>query len=890
MAAKRYRRLFRLRFTRADAGEVDEEFQFHLTMRTRELEALGYAPERAREIALTQFGDIDDARRFCRAEDEERMRDYRRTLWLDNVRQDVLLAARAMRRQPAFALSTVLTLGIAIALAASAYGIVHAYLVRPLPYPAADRLVFVRPTPTRDPFPNMPSMRALQGVDWRGADSLFADVVAWDLDAFTIAGGDRTESVQGAWVSPGYFSALGMRPAVGRGFTPGEFAPNASVVILSDDLWSRRYNRDPSIIGQAIRLQSLDNPNGAEVATVVGVMGPNAWHVNQFTAVLRPLAPAASRFPPMARLKPGMSIQEAERRLNALVLPQLGKVDPAYRLSIAGVQAEYTYRLRPTLLALMGGALFLLLIAGASVAGAQTARAAARRAEVQVRIALGASRTRITMQLLTESLVIAFAAGVIGATIAGTVLATFGTTVGAQLGASIPGGADRLALGAGPLALVVAAGALVGAAFGLLPALVVTRAAATPESLGGTLGGQKGTARSVASPVLRRGLIVAQVAVTMMLLVGAGLMARTVLTIATTSLGFDDERVVKGDLFLPPTRYADANAQRAGVDRLLAGLATTGGVRSVAASFPDPLRIFTTADIHVIGDVGAAAARADSGPPSVQYLVTPGYFDVLGIPVRAGRTFGPQDDSKAAPVAIVSEEIARNLWGSESAVGRRVRIGGDSVWRTVVGVVGEMRQPVESTPRPELYVPFAQDPIPLLFVLARVAGDPREMGTTLQRSVARVDDGLGLANVRPLSELTDRATNRHRALATVLSLFALLALGLAMLGLYASLAYVVAQRRREIAIRVAVGASAWAIRALVAREGVTLVGTGLVVGIALSLALTRLLASQLYGVTPTDPGTFAGIATVLGASALVAALAPVRQAARVEPAEIMRSE
>jgi putative ABC transport system permease protein len=189
-----------------------------------------------------------------------------------------------------------------------------------------------------------------------------------------------------------------------------------------------------------------------------------------------------------------------------------------------------------------------------------------------------------------------------------------------------------------------------------------------------------------------------------------------------------------------------------------------------------------------------------------------------------------------------------------------------------------------------VYVPFAQDPLPLLFILARVAGDPREMGAALQRSVARVDDGLGLANVRPLSELTDRATSRHRALATVLSLFALLALGLAMLGLYASLAYVVAQRRREIAIRMAVGASAWAIRGLVAREGVALVAGGLVVGVALSLALTRLLASQLYGVTPTDPGTFGGIATVLGTSALLAALAPLRQAARVEPAEIMRSE
>jgi len=881
---KRYRPSFRLRFTRADAREVDEEFQFHLTMRTRELERLGHLPDRAREIALMQFGDIDDARRFCRAEDEERMREYRRTLWLDTLRQDVLLAFRTMRRQPAFALSTVLTLAIAIALATSAYGIVHAYLVRPLPYPDPDRLVFVRPAPTRDPFPNMPR---LQDVDWRIADSVFAEVVAWDLDAFTVAGGDRTESVQGAWGSPGYFSALGVRPAIGRGFTPGEFVRGSSVVIISDGLWSRKFSRDPSILGRSIRLQSLDNPASAEVATVVGIMGPNAWHVNRFTDVLRPLPPGRN-FPPMARLKPGVTIQETERRLNAVVLPQFGKVDPNYRLSLAGVQQEYTWRLRPTLLALIGGALFLLLVAGASVAGAQTARAAARRAEVHVRIALGASRWRIAMQLLTESLLIALIAALIGAGIASTVLGTFGTTVGQQLGAGIPGGADRLALGPGMLVLVVGIGALIGAAFGLLPALVVTRTVGFLDSLGGSLGIQKGSVRSVASPALRRGLFVAQVAFTMMLLVGAGLMARTILTIATTSLGFNDEHVVKGDMFLPPTRYKDQAAQRAGTERLLAGIAATEGVRGVATSFPDPLRIFTGPDVRVRGE--GTLAQTDSGPQAAQYVVTPGYFDVLDIPLRAGRAFGAQDDAPATPVAIVSEGMARALGPGQSVIGRRVKIGSDSIWRTIVGVVGETQHPVESTSLPEIYIPFAQDPIPLLFILTRVTGDPREMTSALQRAVARVDDGLGLANVTPLRELTDRATSRHRALATVLALFALLALGLAMLGLYASLAYVVAQRRREIAIRVAVGASAWAIRGLIAREGVALVGTGLVLGVVLSLALTRLLASQLYGVTPTDPSTFASITALLGASALLAALAPLRQAARVQPAEIMRSE
>jgi hypothetical protein len=305
-------------------------------------------------------------------------------------------------------------------------------------------------------------------------------------------------------------------------------------------------------------------------------------------------------------------------------------------------------------------------------------------------------------------------------------------------------------------------------------------------------------------------------------------------------------------------------------------------------SLPDPLRTFTIPTSPVTAERGAAAA--DSGRPAAEFVVSPAYFDVLGIPLLAGRRFATSDDAAAPPVVIVSQDLARALWPGEPAVGRRVRVGRDTVWRTVAGVVGEIREPVESAPVPELYVSMLQDPQPLFTILARVAGDPADVGPSLQRSVASTDDLLGLTSIGTLRELTDRAMSRHRALASVLSAFALLALGLAMLGLYASLSYVVAQRRREIAIRVAVGANVWAIRSLVLREGVSVVMVGLTLGVALSLALTRLLASQLYGVTPTDPGTFAGIVALLGASALIASLAPIRQATRVHPAEVMRSE
>ena len=552
-----------------------------------------------------------------------------------------------------------------------------------------------------------------------------------------------------------------------------------------------------------------------------------------------------------------------------------------------GAQQGYVERVRPTLIALLGGALFLLLIAGANVAGAQTARSAARRAEMQVRTALGASRARIMFQLLVENMVVAATSGVIGAAVAGITLAAVGAAVGERLGTTIPGGSERLALQPGVLVLMIAFGTLIGAAFGLVPAIMLTRASAGTGSGGSLLGAAKGTARSTTSPLLRRGLIVAQVGFTVMLLVGAGLMGRTILTIALTPLGFSEPGVLKGDLFLPPNRYGNEDAQRAGAQRLLAGAAATPGVRAVATAFPDPLHTFTVSPVHAVSDASAASGAEREAAP---YVVSAGYFELLEIPVREGRGFDGQDVPGSPPAAIVSEGLARALWPGESAIGRRLRTREDSVWRTVIGVVGETRQPAEPHAIGELYLPFDQNPLPILFMLARTTGEPTAAGVELQRAISRVDPGLALANVTPLADLADRVTQRHRALATVLTLFAGLALGLAMLGLYASLAYLVAQRRREIAIRVAVGANLWAVRSLVAREGGVLVAAGLLLGIALSLSLTRLLGSQLYGVTPTDPATFAAIVLLLGAAGVLAAVAPVRQATRVAPVEILRSD
>jgi putative ABC transport system permease protein len=391
---------------------------------------------------------------------------------MENLLWDLRFAARTLRRQPAFAFSTVITLGMAIALAATAYGILYAYLVRSIPYPAAERLVHLRPTPRGGAYVNAPSLAA---VDWRATDSIFEKSVSWNPDRFILRHADRAHVMEGAWASPDFFAALGIQPVLGRGFASREYHGYAPVMMISDALWSRLFARDSAVVGRAMRVQSLESTTDAELLTVVGIMPPPTWHVGRDVDVLRPLQSDPHLMPLMARLKPGMSGAEAERRLNAVVLPQLGAIDPAYGLSLVELRTQYTSRVRPTLILLTAGAGFLLLVAGASVSGAQTARMTARRPEIVLRSTLGASRARIAAQLVVENLLIAVLASIVGAAVAQAVLATFGGAIGQRLGLAVPGGDEQLALGLGMLAAIVTAALLLGAMFGLLPAMIILR-------------------------------------------------------------------------------------------------------------------------------------------------------------------------------------------------------------------------------------------------------------------------------------------------------------------------------------------------------------------------------------------------------------------------------
>jgi putative ABC transport system permease protein len=539
------------------------------------------------------------------------------------------------------------------------------------------------------------------------------------------------------------------------------------------------------------------------------------------------------------------------------------------------------------LVALLGASGFMLLIALSSVAGALLAKTAGRRGELAVRAALGASRARLLRQLLTESTVLAAIAALAGAALAWLLLEAAADSIGGYLGAPVPGGAGRITPGAGLLAAAVAASVAVAFAFALLPAVSSTRLEDRTTLL--RAAGREASG-SAGAGWLRRTLIAAQIALTMVLLVGAGLMARTVIALAAEPLGFRAEGVVKGEMLLPLSVYRDSSARVVGVRRILTSVVATPGVRSAAVASPYPFRPAGPTEVTAEG----RPASDPTTPRAMSYTVSPGYFAVMEIPIVAGRGFVERDDARGLPVAIVSQELARRLWPGGSPIGKRLRIGDgepdESEWRTVVGVARETREPASGQQHPDVYVLYAQQPRPYLSVLARTAGDPRALGPELQRAVGRVDDVLALAEVEPLADIVGRTGTRPRVLAVLLTSFALFSLGLAALALYSSLSYLVAQRTRELAVRVAVGADARAIRRLVLGEGAPTIGAGVVAGLALSLALGRLLASQLYGVTATDLPTFAAITGLVALAALAAVAGPARRATRVDPAVVLRGE
>ena len=871
--------------------EVEEELQLHIELRTEELERAGRSHEEARAQAMRDFGDFQDARRYCTGVDLSASRRRYWRSWWSGLRQDVVYALRLLRRSPAFTAATVLVLGIATGAATAAYGVLHTYFVRPLPFPEPDRLMWVVPAPTLDRSARGPSLDA---VDWTPLDSLFESTARWDLDGFTVSGRERPEAVMGAWVSKGYMDALGVRAALGRTFAADEYGEVGTAAMISHDLWIRHFGGDPGVIGTTVTAHSNDRPEAPAVVTIVGVIPRDFWPIQwRSSDLLRPL-PAEGGMPPLVRLPRNATRMQVQNALDARVRAQLREpVDPAWHMSLVPALARHSASVRPVLTPVLGAALFMLIVACASVAGALIARTTARRGELNVRVALGGGRARLLRQLLTESAVLATVAGAVSIAIAYVLLTVAGPAIERILGTTVPGGVAALRP---TFPVVLRAGAvsvLAGIGVGLAPALAVLR---LNKVAGIALPGRSAAGRRTGRRV-RQLLIAGQVALALILLFGAGLMLRTIERMAGTDLGFRTDGIVAASVLLPQASYADRDARRRMMDRMLVSLEATDGVESAAAVFPLP---FWWPGGFPVAEPGSDP-DAPEAPRANVYTVSPAYFATMDIPVRAGRTFSSIDDNRAPLVAVISEGLARRLAPEGNALGRRIRVrvphlssfaDPDSLPpRTVIGIVGDTRESFEATaaqPLPDVYVPYAQNPRATHAIVLRTSRVEQSLFEPARRAVAALDPGLALSSMEALDDLVAGESLQRRGLGALLGGFAAFALGLAALGLYASLSYVIAERRPELAVRVAVGASHRSVLRLVLAEGAAAVAAGVAVGVAGSLALGRVLASQLYGVGPGDAATLVSGSLVLVVAAAAACVAPALSATRTDPLRALR--
>jgi putative ABC transport system permease protein len=787
-------------------------------------------------------------------------------------------AWRALLRTPGFTLTALLTLAAGIGLATTAAGVANAYLLTALPYPAAERLTSIRYGTPQGEYPG-----GLDALDWRAIDDLVENRVSWDLDMFFLLGGEHAESAPGAWVSPGFAEAFGIRPALGRGFDAEAFAPGgANLALISHRLWRSHFGADPAIVGRSFDAYVSDRPDEAESFTIVGVLPESFWHVNPYTEVLAPLR--APSHPYMARLRPGATRAALAARIESLVRAGATRVPPGWSATVVAAHEAHVGTLRPVLRAATLAAVLVLLVACANVAGLMLLRASRRQREIALRIALGAGRAAVARLLLAEAAILGGSAVILGLLAARGALHALAPALQQQLGRPAPGGLAAFGVDGPGLAFAFAAG--VAAVF--LSTLVPLAAALGPRLQPALQGAGRGLTDAPGGRRFRAGLIVFEIAASLALVAVSGVMLRSTLGLLRSDLGIATDGVLTASLTLRQSRYPDAEARASVLDRITAALGAAPGVRAVGLTTTWPLQ-----------EPQRSALEPDAGgrgavPVSV-HAVTEGYFDAVGLGLADGRGFGRPDALGAPPVAVLGETLARRLWPDGPALGRRItlrppRDGGEAVTRVVIGVAKDVRQSPADAELVDVYVPLRQAPARSAFVLVRSAGAPAAALPALRAALREVDPELGADRARPLQQILDEATARPRVLTSLLLGFALVAGALSLVGIHGLIAYAVGQREREIAVRLALGAPpARVVRLFVGQAARLLVG-GLAAGLAAALVAGRLVESQLVGVSARDPLTLAAAAAAFGGSGLLAAWWPARRAAAVDPCSALRSE
>jgi predicted permease len=817
---------------------------------------------------------------------------------LADIRRDVQFALRGLARTPVVTAVVVLTLTLGLGATAAILSVVDAVLLGALPYEEPGRLYVVETTHEGEGGVESWPTSWLDFQDWRQRQKSFSGIAAYSSPrSFHTRAGGEMQRITGELVTDGYFETLGLQPIAGRLFTAEEARPpGRRVVLLSRDLWRSRFGSDPNTVGRILQLND-------EPYEIIGVLPAGFRGLTDEAEAWVPAGLARSLMGPpfldlrkmrwlnaVGRLAPGAAPERATSDLAALTAG-LRRENPddneGIGARITPLSEAFFGELRPTLLALLGGAVFVLLIACANIAGLLLARMSARGREIAVRSALGAQRGRLVRQLLTESLLLSILGGALGLLAAHWSVRPLLAASGIALASFVDVG-----LGLRVVALVVALTLLCGIGFGLVPALLLSR----PRHLdvlkeqGRSASAGKGKQR------FQSGLVVAEIALALVLLIGAGLMVRGFRQLLGTSLGVKTDNVITLRLDLSGPRWTEDPPVFTLARHILERVRTVPGVASAALCGPDvpsdgaPLSFFTVEDAR---NAGLVTLQVHS--------VSPGYFQTLAVPVLEGRALSFQDDDKAPPAIVISRALARRYWPDGQAVGRRMKVGDDSSpfpWFTIVGVVGEVRHQgltSDAEAVPDVYFSMLQFPPrvpPRLALVVRAASPGAVAGLlpVLKNELQAAAPDLAPYDEATLETRLRTQTARGRFLILLISLFALLALLLAVIGIYGMVSYAVARRTREIATRTALGADRGAILRLVLGWGAALALAGTVLGLAGAFALTRFLTSLLYGFSPTDPATFLWLPLILFAVALLACYLPARRALAVPPQTALRYE
>jgi putative ABC transport system permease protein len=806
---------------------------------------------------------------------------------------DLRYAWRLLASRPGFALVAILTLALGIGANTAIFTVVNAVLLRPLPYQDPDRLVLL--VERTAAFPTITtSWENYQ--DWRDQSHSFAAVAALRTLTMTLTGVATPERVPAKMVTASLLPTLGIAPQIGRTFSKNDDKPGAAgVALVSDALWQRRFGGSTDVIGRTL---ALDN----QLYTIVGVLPPG-FQLLAAADVLLPMGPWAATLPadrnwhpgifPLARLKTGATLAQAQAEMD-LISERLATAYPEFDHGVsAEVKPLHEYaveNVRQSLLVLVAAVGFVLLIACANVANLLLARAVGRQREMAIRTAIGASRMRIALQLLTESMLLAVAGGA-----AGLLLAIWSVPLLARLAGATAAPAAPIGIDSAALIFTLGVSIATGFAFGILPALQTTRvnvSAAINEA-------GRGSAAGVGHHRLRGLLVVAEMALATMLLVGAGLLTRSLLRLQDVSPGFNPTHLLLAEAPLSPTTYATPPSRNIFVDRLLAELRTKPAVVSAEIGTAPP---FSGAGSAFHFNI---SGRPPKGPE--EYIitnyraVTTGFFRTLGVPVVDGRVFTDRDRDASKPVAIVNETFVRRFFNGsrDEALRAHIQIGGvpndEAPLMDIVGVVGDTKQAFEAAPQPTTFVPYQQYPISViagtyrnLSILVRADGDPAALAGIVRAAVQNVDRDQPLVRIRTMEEAMADSVSQPRLRTTLLALFTTVALVLSLIGVYGVMAYAVSERTHELGVRIALGASAAEIRTLVVGQGARLAVVGIAIGIAGALLESRALRSLLFGISALDPATFVAAAIGLAAAALAATYGPARRASRIDPVNLLR--